>query len=226
MAKEKIETMDSFEKNVFVNCPFDNEYNSLLKTLLFTILYCGYNPRIALERLDSGEVRLMKIKELIDESKFSIHDLSRIKSSGKDEYYRLNMPFEIGLDLGCRLYNSDKKYRNKKSLILEAEQYSYQKGLSDLSNSDVRCHKNEPEELVYDIRNWFGDISGNEMPGGSMIWDNYNYFLTDLFETMKDKGLKQKDIDKMTIPELVNKMKDWIETKTTKPNNVYKALGE
>lgn len=210
--------MNSFEKNVFVNCPFDSDYNSLLKTLLFTILYCGYNPRIALERLDSGEVRLMKIKELIDESKFSIHDLSRIKSSDKNEYYRLNMPFEIGLDLGCRLYNSDKKYRDKKSLILEAEQYSYQKGLSDLSNSDVRCHKNEPEELVYDIRNWFGDISGNEMPGGSMIWDNYNYFLTDLYEKMINKGLKQKDIDRMTIAELINKMKDWIETKTTKPN--------
>ncbi|MCD6105174.1 MAG: hypothetical protein J7J43_05315 [Thermosipho sp. (in: Bacteria)] len=218
MAKEKIKVMNSFEKNVFVNCPFDSDYNSLLKTLLFTILYCGYNPRIALERLDSGEVRLMKIKELIDESKFSIHDLSRIKSSDKNEYYRLNMPFEIGLDLGCRLYNSDKKYRDKKSLILEAEQYSYQKGLSDLSNSDVRCHKNEPEELVYDIRNWFGDISGNEMPGGSMIWDNYNYFLTDLYEKMINKGLKQKDIDRMTIAELINKMKDWIETKTTKPN--------
>lgn len=210
--------MDSFEKNVFVNCPFDEDYNKLLKPLLFTILYCGYFPRIALERLDSGEVRLMKIIELIDASKFSIHDLSRIKSSDKDEYYRLNMPFEIGLDLGCRLYNPDLKYRNKKTLILESEQYSYQKALSDLSNSDVRCHKGDPEDLVYDIRSWFGDITGNEMPGGSIIWDDYNYFLTDLFESMLSEGLKQKDIDKMTIPELLNKMKYWINTKATKPN--------
>jgi len=215
--------MEQFEKNIFVNCPFDRDFFPLLKPLLFTIYYCGYNPRIALERLDSGEVRLLKIKELIDSSKYSIHDLSRIKSKVKDEYFRLNMPFEIGLDLGCRLYHSDEKYRNKRALILESEQYSYQKALSDLSNSDVKCHGGEPEELVFEVRNWFSEINNSEMPGGSIIWDDYNIFLTDLFETMINKGLKQKDIDRMTISELLNKMKDWLSEKATKPNNVYSA---
>lgn len=99
--------MENFDKNIFVNCPFDKDFLPLLKPLLFTIMYCGFNPRIALERLDSGEVRLVKIKELIDSSRYSIHDLSRIKSKGSGEYFRLNMPFEIGLDLGCRLYHEN-----------------------------------------------------------------------------------------------------------------------
>jgi len=93
----------SFEKNIFINCPFDKEYLPMLKTLLYVIKKIGYNPRIALERSDSGEVRLDKIKELIESSKYSIHDLSRIKSKEVGEYSRQNMPFELGLDLGCRV---------------------------------------------------------------------------------------------------------------------------
>jgi len=51
----------SFENNVFINCPFDEDYFSLLRPLLFTIVYLGYNPKIATERADSGEARLFKI---------------------------------------------------------------------------------------------------------------------------------------------------------------------
>lgn len=207
--------MDEFSKNIFVNCPFDDDYKPLLKPLLFTIIYCGFNPRIALERFDSGEGRLSKIKELIDSSIYSIHDLSRIKSKKLDEYFRLNMPFEIGLDLGCRLYNPDPIYKNKRTLILESEEYSYQKALSDLSNSDVKCHNGDSEELIYQIRNWFCELTDNEdsIQGASIIWDDYNIFNTDLLQEIQNKGLKQKDIDKMTIPELQRKMVNWIESK-------------
>ena len=79
--------MEEFNKNIFVNCPFDEDYKPLLKSLLFTIIYCGFNPRIALERFDSGEGRLSKIKELIDSSIYSIHDLSRIKSNRTIYFY-------------------------------------------------------------------------------------------------------------------------------------------
>jgi hypothetical protein len=54
-----------FEKNVFINCPFDSDYYPLLRPLLFTIVYLGFNPKIALERSDSGEQRIDKICELL-----------------------------------------------------------------------------------------------------------------------------------------------------------------
>ena len=63
--------------NVFINCPFDNQYFPLLKALLFALIYIGKQPQIS-ETTDSGEARLHKIKELMLESKYSIHDLSRI----------------------------------------------------------------------------------------------------------------------------------------------------
>ena len=66
----------SFDRNVFVNCPFDESYRILLKPLLFTIIYLNFTPRIALERLDSGEARINKIIAMITESRYAIHDLS------------------------------------------------------------------------------------------------------------------------------------------------------
>ncbi len=67
-------------KNVFINCPFDNSYNTLKYTLIFTIISLGYIPRLALECTDASRSRLEIIKELINNSRVSIHDLSKIKS--------------------------------------------------------------------------------------------------------------------------------------------------
>jgi hypothetical protein len=80
-------TINGYESNVFVNCPFDVKYLSLLRPLLFTIAYLGYHPRIAAERSDSGENRLDKICELIRQSQFSIHDLSRLKATRARELW-------------------------------------------------------------------------------------------------------------------------------------------
>ena len=93
-----------FEKNVFINCPFDAEFEPILQSILFCIVYLGFAPRLASERNDSGENRLEKIRGLIESSKYSIHDLSRCQAKRKGEHFRLNMPFELGIDFGCRQY--------------------------------------------------------------------------------------------------------------------------
>ena len=85
--EEEHSKLNTFEKNVFINCPYDEEYKSLLRPLLFTIICLGHNPRISSERSDSTENRIDKICELINESKYGIHDLSRIKSQeSKDTF--------------------------------------------------------------------------------------------------------------------------------------------
>lgn len=43
----------TFETNVFINCPFDENYLPLLRPLLFTVIYLRLKPRIALEAIDS-----------------------------------------------------------------------------------------------------------------------------------------------------------------------------
>jgi hypothetical protein len=200
----------NFTNSVFINCPFDNEYLPLLKPLLFILIKLGFNPRIALERSDSGEIRLNKILELIESSKFSIHDLSRSRSKVPGEYYRLNMPFELGLDLGCKQYNIDVKYRGKKFLILEEEKYSTQKSLSDLSFADCKCHNGEAEELVYEVRNWFVENIIPDAPSASSLWDDYNYFYAFIYESMIHKGLKQKDINRLPIAEFIKYIDNYL----------------
>jgi len=106
-----------FSRNVFINCPFDSEYIPLLRPLLFTVLFLNFNPRIASERFDSGEARINKICELIKCSRYSIQDISRIRSKKRGEYYRLNMPLELGIDIGCRLANEG-VLQSKTCLIL------------------------------------------------------------------------------------------------------------
>ena len=112
----------SFDRCVFINCPFDEDYRTLLPPLLFTIKFLGLHPRIALDECDSGTPRIQKIIELIRHSRYAIHDLSRLQASATGEFYRLNMPLELGLDVGCRLFGRGQQ-RLKRCLILEEQRY-------------------------------------------------------------------------------------------------------
>jgi hypothetical protein len=143
-----------FKKNVFINCPFDSKYDSLLRPILFTIVYLGFNPQIASLTSDAGEQRINKILSLIVKSKYSIHDLSRIRSKKARELYRLNMPFELGIDYGCRRIPSG-HLRRKRFLVLGATPHDYKKALSDLAGIDGKPHGNKPYKAVLAVRNWF-----------------------------------------------------------------------
>lgn len=192
-----------FSKNVFINCPFDESYKSLLKPLLFTIKKLGLSPRIALERYDSGEVRLSKIKELVEESKYSIHDLSRTKSKTSNEYYRFNMPFELGLDLGCRYFHNNTIYKDKKFLILEGEPYSTQKALSDMSFADCKCHYNDAEKLITSIRHWFSELGFIKLQSPSTIWEDYNIFYASFYKHKLEENFRENEIDNIPIVEFI-----------------------
>ncbi|MFT3796683.1 hypothetical protein [Flavobacterium sp.] len=204
MARSK--KITHFDKNVFINCPFDEDYLPLLKVILYVISKIGLTPRIASERNDSGEVRLSKIKELIQESKYSIHDLSRAKSSSGNEYFRLNMPFELGIDYGCKQYHSKKIYRTKKFLIFEGEKDSMRHALSDMAGTDCRSHKNDAEMIVTEIRNWLsGDIEDLLPP--SVLWDDYMIFYTDFYAHYRKKKFQHEEINRLPLPEFLRYLK-------------------
>lgn len=199
----------AFDDNVFINCPFDREYYGLLRPILFTVIYPGLQPRIALERSDSGEARIEKILELIQESRYAIHDLSRIKSRKANELYRLNMPFELGLDVGCRNFGGA-QLATKRCLILEAERYRYQAALSDLSGSDIAVHGNEPEEAVVVVRNWLAPQYRPNAAGPARIWGAFTDFMAANYDALKLRGFSDKNIEDLPISELLTGMENWI----------------
>lgn len=199
-----------FHKNVFINCPFDGEYLSLLHPLLFTVIYFGFSPKIALETSDSGEIRLGKICSLIRDSKYSIHDLSRLQSTKADEFYRMNMPFELGIDYGCRQFSSG-QLREKRCLILEKERFNFMKALSDLSGVDIKNHRNEPAQIVREVRSWFVETVGlRGISSPTIIWDNFNIFMQGFRRKRKAEGFSEEDLNTMPVPEFITFIKDWI----------------
>ncbi len=93
----------SFQKSVFINCPLDKTYiDNILKPILYVIVKNGLTPRLSLEVSDSGQARLEKITGIIKGCKYGIHDLSIVKSKKANEFARMNMPFELGIDYGLR----------------------------------------------------------------------------------------------------------------------------
>lgn len=187
-----------YHKNVFVNCPFDDDYQPLLRALLFTLVFCGQQPRIASERVDSGETRISKIVELIKSSRYSIHDISRIEPLREDDLPRFNMPFELGLDIGARLL-SEGIFSSKKCLILEKEKYRYQMVMSDVAGHDIKAHNSDENVLVKHVRNWVSAWETVKIPSHTAIWYSYNEFLSKLDRTLREDpyGYKKQDIEEM-----------------------------
>ena len=181
----------------------------MLRPILFCILDLGFEPRIALERADSAENRIDKIVELIKDSRFGIHDLSRLKAKKKGEFFRLNMPFELGIDYGCRVY-MDAPWTTKKILILEAESHRFKAAISDLSGSDIGVHKNEPVVACREVRNWLAQSLGNDVPGPTAVWARFTEFMADNYERLTSRGYSAEDVAEQPIGELLNCMREWI----------------
>ena len=202
---------DSFEKNIFVNCPLDDDYRPLLLGIVFTIIYFKYKPRLSLERTDSAESRIEKIVGLIQESKFGIHDLSRMVSDDRDEHYRMNMPFELGIDYGCLKFKGG-KWERKKILILEKERYRYQKAISDLSGSDIKKHDDDVFKAIGAVRDWLVTEELNRGASGLKVWDSFNDFQAYLYDEVVEKD-GHKSIDEVQASEIIHHMQNWLKSK-------------
>jgi len=94
----------NFDRNVFINCPFDAVYAPIFEAIVFAVYDAGFYARSALERLDSSQIRLHKIIDLIRSSRLSIHDLSRTELDDTTALPRFNMPLELGVDIGCKAF--------------------------------------------------------------------------------------------------------------------------
>ncbi len=201
----------SFDSNVFVNCPFDDDYSSILQAILFCLIRFGLNPRIATERSDSGEARIEKIFELVESSRYSIHDLSRCQAQEAGEHYRLNMPLELGIDFGCRRFGSE-RLSNKVFLILEEERHRYQVAVSDLAGFDIEAHGGEYATAVLKVRNWIMVQGSFERLEARQLISEYEDFHGWYLEGRLSEGASEEDIRDSSTAEWMRAMHEWCET--------------
>lgn len=201
--------MPDFTRSVFINCPFDKQFEPILQSILFCVVYLGFTPRIATESADSGAVRLDKIRRLVFEAQYSIHDLSRIQARRKGEHFRLNMPFELGLDYGCRQFAGEGRAA-KKILILEEKPYRYQAAISDLAGCDIQAHGADFSIAMRKVRNWLVSESHIAADGAARILDAYTDFQGWYYEEQRRAGFSDADIQDYPTRELLGAMTDWM----------------
>ncbi len=119
------------------------------------------------------------------------------------------MPFELGIDYGCRQYFG-KGRENKKLLILEEKKYRYQVAISDLSGCDIESHGGNFQEAVRKVRNWLVSEAGVTADGATRILGAYADFQEWYYERQVEAGFSDEDIQDYPTKELLEAMKLWI----------------
>lgn len=183
----------SYAASVFINCPFDSGYRPMLFAATFAILDCGYQPRCAQEEEDGGDVRVEKIKRMIEDCKFGLHDISETALGGNG-LPRFNMPFELGLFLGARQFG-DKVQRGKVTLIVDRQQHRYQAFLSDIAGQDIRSHDGNADTMITVVRNWLSTATKRTtIPGAAVIRQRYADFTAQLPELCAGLQLRSDEL--------------------------------
>jgi hypothetical protein len=197
-----------YSNNVFINCPFDDQYKPIFEALVFVIHDCGYIARCAKEVSDSGDVRIIKIMRIINECKFGIHDISKADLDHATGLARFNMPLEPGIFMGCHDFSYKGHNKEKKSLIMDIERYRYRNFISDLSGQDIQSHDNNPEIAIQNVRDFLVTNSRRTSIAGSRyIIGRYNQFKADLPTICA--GL-HKEITELTFIEFSDTVTGWI----------------
>jgi hypothetical protein len=195
-----------YERNVFINCPFDEEYDTLFYAILFTVHKCGFVLRCSKEFDDSSGIRIKNIIQLIRESKYSIHDLSRVTLDGTANLPRFNMPLELGICIGAIEYGSKSQQENK-YLIIESERFRFKQFISDLSGQDIKDHKNSVDEAIRIIRNWLSKKTAEKIPSASILISEYENFQNNLPALCEDEKWVP---DELTYDEFASLAISWI----------------
>ena len=198
---------EDYESSVFINCPFDPVYSNFFKATVFTIHDCGFIARCAKETQDSSKTRIAQILDIIRECKYGIHDICWTELDDEFGLPRFNMPLELGLFLGAKEFGRS-NHGEKVCLVLDKEQYRYQKFCSDISGQDISSHEGEVRELITQVRNWLGASTGEMIPTGSIICERYADFKEDLPVITEPYHMKPEE---MTFIDFRNVTVNWLE---------------
>lgn len=195
------------EDSVFINCPFTDDYKKLFHSIIFTVLSCGFRPRTAMEAGDAGDIRLDKIARLISQSAYSIHDLSAVQLDNTNNLPRFNMPFELGMVIGCKKI-ARSRYAQRPVLIMEHTAYTSQKCLSDIAGQDLKAHGGLLSRAIKIVRVWLLQQSKRKnIPGHLRIEKEFDSFYELLPNLCGEAGI---DVDEISYSDFVILAQQWL----------------
>lgn len=136
---------------VFINCPFDAEYEPNIQAIVLGCVACGFTPRCASDIGEVSRQRLDRILEALCACHWSIHDLSRCRGEGDQSLARFNMPLELGFALARRHITPE---AHRDILILVPSAHQYVRYVSDLAGIDPREHDGTPRLVLRCVMAW------------------------------------------------------------------------
>ena len=134
-------------ESVFLNIPYDSEFEDLYLAYIVGLTQLGLRVNATVAVPNQG--RLETIIGLIEDSDFSIHDLSRIELS--KGIPRFNMPVELGL----ALYRSHIAGGRHRVYVFESKRYRTQRSTSDINGIDPKIHNGTARGVMAGLRNIF-----------------------------------------------------------------------
>ena len=141
------------KRDVFINCPFSEDYLEHFRATVFTVVRSGFKPRCALETDDGAQNRFDKICEIIADCRLGMHDISKTEPDRKSKLPRFNMPLELGVFLAAKKFGGPKQSR-KRCIIFDSEQYRYQAFISDIAGQDIHSHSGNVTILISKLASW------------------------------------------------------------------------
>ncbi|HBL29500.1 MAG TPA: hypothetical protein DD490_21920 [Acidobacteria bacterium] len=140
-------------KAVFINCPFDPDFEPTFDAIVFAVVCGGFMPRSALETGDIAVPRMERIVRAIFSSQLSIHDLSRCRGEGDERLARFNMPLELGIAM-ARRFQPEPPGGQHDWLLLVPEGHHYARFISDLAGYDPVQYDGNPATVIPKVMIW------------------------------------------------------------------------
>lgn len=179
--------LPAFERvQVFLNYPFDEDFELLANAMHFAVVAAGLIPVCACDLSVPDRPRLEMIVDAIINCRYSAHDFSRCKGEGGSNFARFNMPLEMGMALFHALQTQRRAHR---CTFFIATPHEHKIFASDLAGLDPKSHNNDEITLVGNVYEWLRDVAkplANELPTVD-VKEKYKSFKIEI-ERVKGNG--------------------------------------
>lgn len=103
------------------------------------------------------------------------------------------MPLELGLFIGAKEFGG-RSQSSKSCLILDRDQFRYQKFISDIAGQDIRAHGRKEKRAITATRDWLSSCTRRTMPGGDHIHKQFRLFTKSLPTLCQKTNLKLSEL--------------------------------
>lgn len=165
---------------VFLNYPFDNEFKPFSHAMHFAVVAAGLIPVCAYDLTAPDRPRLDIIVEAIIRSRYSVHDFSRLRGEGEQNFARLNMPLEMGMALFHALQTQRATHR---CAFFIPTSNDYRVAASDLAGLDAIPYEGDELSCVARVYEWLRDglrsLYTQRVPTITVV-EQYRHFVTEM----------------------------------------------